>query len=93
LDTLSLHDALPISDYNRANGTIWTPTDLFNGVINLRVAEWYTNREIPRLLAHYRLRDTLQNRLTAWRLGIKSVLSNKQAEKYCKRYNQLKGGK
>ena len=78
-----------LHDYNKAKGTIWEPYDLFNVVINLRIGFWYINQEIPRLLRHYGLPDTLENRLTAWRLGIKSILSNKQAKKYVKRYNEL----
>lgn len=79
-----------LADYNRTYGTIWGVQDLFNGVINLRIADWYVNSEIMRLLKHYGLRDTLENRLTAWRLGIKSVLSNRQAVKYTRKYREIR---
>ena len=82
-----------LKDYNRTHRTGWHTVDLYNGVLNLRIAEWYLNQEIPRLLKHYDMADTLINRLTAWRLGIKSVLSNTQAKIYTKNYLKLKEGK
>lgn len=77
-----------LKDYNRTHKTIWKPFDLYNGVLNLRIAEWYANKEIPRLLRHYNLSDTLENRLTAWRLGIKSLMRRKLAIKYIQAYRK-----
>ena len=81
-----------LHDYNKTKRTRWGTVDLYNGIINLRIAEWYLNEEIPRLLKHYKMKDSLENRLTAWRLGIRSVLSNGQATKYVKKYNEIKRG-
>ena len=78
-----------LADYNRKHGTIWEPVDLFNGVINMRVASWYMNTEIPRLLRHYRLADTDANRLTAWRFGVGAVINGRVAAKYINAYHRL----
>jgi hypothetical protein len=79
---------LVLADYNRTYHTIWQTVDLYNGVLNMRIAEWYANKEIPRLLKHYKLADTLENRITAWRLGIKAVMLKKQATKYIQAYRR-----
>jgi hypothetical protein len=81
-----------LKDYNLTHRTVWHTVDLYNGVINLRIAAWYLNQEIPRMLKAYGMADTLTNRLTAWRLGIKSILSNTQAKTYTKNYLKLKEG-
>lgn len=78
-----------LKDYNRAHGTIWGMQDLYNGVINLRVARWYLNEEIPRLLAHYKQPDTVQNRITAWRFGVGAVKKGKVSKGYLKAYRKL----
>ena len=51
------------------------------------VADWYLNVEIPRLLKHYGLPDSLDNRLTAYNMGIGRVKEGKRASKYIAKYN------
>lgn len=79
-----------LADYNKKHGTPWEVVDLYNGVINLRIARWYLNEEIPRMLKYFKIKDTEANRITAWRLGILSVKKGKMAEKYFKKYVQLR---
>lgn len=79
-----------LADYNKKHGTPWEVVDLYNGVINLRIARWYLNEEIPRMLKHFNIRDTDENRITAWRLGILSVKNGKMAERYIKKYRELR---
>lgn len=75
-----------LHDYNKAHKTMWEVMDLYNGVINLRIADWYLNTEIPRLLKSRHRRDTTLNRISAWRYGIGS---GKIARKYCNKYRRM----
>ena len=51
-------------------GKSWTWDDAFDGEKSKEVADYYFNREIPRLLQHYNLEDTIENRLAAYNWGI-----------------------
>ena len=50
--------------------TYWPIEDIEDPVKNRQVGEYYMNIEIPRLLNHYGLPDTIYTRLTAYNWGI-----------------------
>lgn len=79
-----------LKDYNKAHKTALQINDLYNSELNMKIAEWYLEVEIPRMLRHFNLEDTAENRITAWRLGVGSVLNGKKATRYFNRYSQLK---
>lgn len=80
-----------IQDYNKAHGTAYLHTMAFRPQEAGRVASWYINSEIPRLIAHYGLKDTLENRLTAWNMGISNLRKGKIAKSYIVKYKKLRG--
>ena len=43
---------------------------LWNPVENEKIAQWYMNERIPQMLKHYKLQDTVDNRLAAYNAGI-----------------------
>jgi len=85
-----LHHAA-IIDYNRAHKTSYPHSIALNPEIYFVIASWYINSEIPRLLKHYKLKDTLSNRLTAWNMGIRAVIRGKTAHNYVKKYASMEG--
>lgn len=79
-----------LADYNKAKGSPWKTVDLYNGVLNFKIARWYLNVEIPRLLRHHGIKDTTARRLTAYRLGIEAVVRGEVATGYIKAYYKLR---
>ena len=66
--------------------------ELFNPRINLIVASWYFNYEIPRLLKHYGIADTVNNRIIAWNAGINNARRGripKITKRYLAKYARL----
>ena len=80
-----------LSDYNKANKTNLTTDDLMTRATNDKVADWYFNKEIPRLLKHFKHPDAVKNRIIAYNAGIsrvgKSVLP-KTTYDYINKYNK-----
>jgi soluble lytic murein transglycosylase-like protein len=67
----------------------YTVEDLFDGVINLKIADWYMNKRIPQMLKHYEVEDTDENRLWAYNAGIGNVIKGIKPEEtrlYIKKY-------
>lgn len=85
LGMYQLHQGV-ITDYNRAHNARIKHQDALEPKIGLMVASWYLNTKIPQYLAHYRLPDTLENRLTAYNQGILSVIKGRVAHEYVRRY-------
>jgi hypothetical protein len=48
----------------------YTKKDLFNPVVNEKIARWYMLVRIPQMLRHYKVADTIENRIIAWNAGI-----------------------
>lgn len=74
-------------------GEDWSWDDALDGEKNLAVGSYYMNTEIPRLLKHYGIEDTIENRLAAYNWGIGN-LKNVGIEKapqetieYIEKYN------
>lgn len=77
-----------VSDYNETYDTDFIHWDVMNDDISYMIANWYMNTRIPIMLEFYGVRDNLENRLTAYNMGIGSVIKNKQALKYINAYKQ-----
>lgn len=52
--------------------------DLYEPNINYNIANWYMNKRIPQMLKHYKIPDTLENRLASYNFGIGNVKSGKE---------------
>ena len=57
-------------------GKDWSWDQAFDPDKNLAVGTYYMNTEIPRLLKHYKIEDTVENRLTAYNWGIGNLRYN-----------------
>lgn len=51
-------------------GEDWSWDEAFDGDKNLAVGSYYMNIEIPGLLKHYGIEDTIENRLAAYNWGV-----------------------
>lgn len=51
-------------------GVDWPWDEAFNEKANKEVAYYYLNTEIPRLLKHFGIEDTIETRLVAYNFGI-----------------------
>lgn len=82
--------AATLKDYNKANNTNHTKDDLLNKDVNNKVADWYLNNEIPRMLKAIGKPDTVRNRLIAYNAGINKVkkgsILSKTTTNYLKKY-------
>lgn len=59
-----------VTDFNKWNGTSYLHSDMHDFQVSSRVADWYLNTEIPRLLKHYEINDNEQVRIIAYNAGI-----------------------
>ena len=50
-------------------GVNWSWNEAFDAEKNTKVADYYMNMEIPRLLKHFGIEDTVENRLAAYDWG------------------------
>ncbi len=57
-------------EFNERFYTTHKPDDLFNKHLNMVIGLWYMNERIPQLLRHYRISDSINNRLIAYNFGI-----------------------
>lgn len=91
LGLYQLHKAV-IIDFNRANRTSHVHKDALNPKIAHKIADWYLNREIPRLLKHFKLADTTKNRIWAYNAGVGNVKKGRFpaiTASYVKKYEKL----
>jgi soluble lytic murein transglycosylase-like protein len=92
---VGLYQIAPIclKDYNQYHKLKYTTKELYNGNINYTIANWYMNKRIPKLLKHYNINDTVNNRLIAYNAGINYLRTNKQLPtetiNYIDKYNRL----
>ena len=69
-----------------------TMADMYNPQLSLKVANWYMNRRIPKMLKYYNIPDTIENRLFAYNAGIGKVIKGikpKETINYIKKYKRL----
>lgn len=88
----------PILDFNTAQKAQISHQDAFNQEIAHMVAYWYLNTKIPQYIAYYAkkgypVKDTLENRLTAYNMGIGALIKGKRANRYIEKYRRLYGKK
>lgn len=81
-------------DFNLKNKTNFSKEDLFNPKINTRIADWYLNKEIPRLIKFYAKKhpyivDSVESRLTAFNMGILALIKKRQAHQYINKYRSF----
>jgi len=88
LGLYQLHQGV-VGDYNRTHNTQYLHQDALRRDIATKVADWYLNREIPRLLKHFKLPVTTQNILAAYNAGIGNVRQGRIPHNYIAKYNKL----
>ncbi len=74
-----------LADYNASHSHKIAPESLFDKETNIRVASWYITR-LKRYLRHYGVEVNLENLLSAYNLGAKSVANGKRADRYIEKY-------
>jgi len=83
----------PVLDMCRREKVCFTHREMLHPGKARIVANWYLNTEIPRLLKHYQLEDTLENRLIAYNAGIGNLVRRKSTpqitKKYLKKYQEM----
>jgi len=82
-------------EYDRFFKTKHDKTELYVGQFNLMVADWYMNYKIPRYLKHYKIKDTVENRLRAYNSGIGTLVKGhypQETRDYVRKYNKLAKG-
>lgn len=89
LGCYQLHEGV-VLDYNRAHKTAYKHKDVMRQDIGLMIGKWYMDAEIPRLLKHYKQKDTLETRITAWNMGVGNVIKGKVAKNYINKYKAIK---
>jgi len=71
----------------------YSKEQLFNSIINAKIAKWYMNIRIPQMIKYYGMPDTIKNRLIAWNAGISYIKNVKDiplsTKEYIKKYNKL----
>lgn len=75
-----------IKDYNKHHDTHYSHRMALNRHYADLVADWYLNQEIPRLIRHYRLNDSLENRIIAYNFGIGNLVKGKPLPAVTKAY-------
>lgn len=81
-----------LKEYNQFNKLGYKMDDLYDGAFNRDVANWYMNQRIPQMLKHFKIKDTVRNRLWAYNAGIGNVKKNRMPEEtksYIVKYERL----
>lgn len=89
LGCYQLHSGV-VAEYNQYKRASYRHKDVMRKDIGFKIANWYINKRIPAMLRHYGKPDTLENRLTAYNMGIKAVIKGKRASKYIEKYKMIK---
>lgn len=96
IGSYGLHQLSPyaIADFNKRHKTSFKPSDCLKAATSTRIANWYVNEEIPRLIAYYakknhKIVDSVETRLTAYNMGIGAVVKGKTAKLYISKYRRL----
>lgn len=84
-----INDAL--KDWNNDHpNEHYTLKQMLNDALCFKVANWYFNTKIPAYLKHYRIADTMRNRIIAYNAGIGNLVKRKTLTqttiKYLKKY-------
>jgi hypothetical protein len=79
-------------EFNQYNKTHYKPSDLYIPYVNEQIASWYMNKRIPAIFKHFKVADTIQNRIIAWNAGIvyaRNGYAPKETRKFIAKYNKL----
>lgn len=87
LGAFQLH-AGAVKDVNSLLKTNYSHDEAMDEAKGRAIADAYVNKVIPHYLRHYRLPDTLENRLTAYNRGLKAVKKGQTASAYIQRYRE-----
>jgi hypothetical protein len=92
---IGLYQITPIvlQEYNQFNKTNYTKKDVFNPIINEKIARWYLFMRIPQMLKYYKKEVNLRNILVAYNAGIKAVVKGyipKETREYLRKYENFK---
>jgi hypothetical protein len=81
-----------VEDYNRFHNTQYSHDVALDSIISEKIASWYLNAEIPRLLRHFKKPVTLENQIIAYNCGIGCVVKGRlplTTQNYLKKYRRL----
>jgi len=92
---IGLYQITPIvlQEYNQFNKTNYTKKDVFNPVINEKIARWYLFMRIPQMLKYYKREVNLRNIIIAYNAGINAVIKGylpKETKEYLRKYENFK---
>ena len=73
--------AICLQEYNNFHKVKYTKDDLWKVDINERIAIWYFEVRIPALLKHFKLVDSVENRLICYNAGIGWAIKYKRTGK------------
>lgn len=93
-DAIGLYQITPVCvrDYNQFHTFQYTIEKMFEPHMAWNVANWYLNQRIPSMLRHYKIPDTLDNRLWAYNAGIGKVVRGvmpKESRAYIAKYKLI----
>jgi len=63
-----------LKDYNTYHTDTYTMDDMYDEAKNKAVGGWYYNKQIPKYLKHFKIKDTTENRLWSYNAGIGNVV-------------------
>ena len=96
---IGLYQITPIclKEYNSFHKTKYTEKDLYEPVINEKIASWYLNKRIPQMLKYYKYPATVENILICYNWGIGNFLKwkerkaelPKETKEYIEKYFEL----
>lgn len=82
-----------LKDYNNYHSKKITKQELFNTDNNYKVAYWYLNIRIPKMLKFYNKEISVKNILICYNTGISYIVKNKklptETVNYIKKYNDF----
>ena len=82
-----------LKEFNNYNKTNYTVEQLFNPILNRKIADWYLHKRIPQMLRYYKKPVSLENILVSYNAGISHVLKRGcmpiETLKYLGRYRRI----
>lgn len=88
-DSIGLYQITPIclKEWNQFHkNEKYSREDLFNPIINERIAQWMLEVRIPAMIRHYGKIDSVENRIIAFNAGIAYVVNGKELPRITKNY-------
>ena len=81
-----------LPEFNGRFKTHYNKRDLYKTEINMMIADWYLNTRVPEYLAHFKIKDTIDNRIWAYDAGIGNVVKHrkpKETRNYIVKYHMI----